>query len=111
VAPKAKAADKSNVTVSTKTPPVTADQSGAAAAPAVAGSGLYIQVGLFGVVQNADGAIGQLHALGLPVARGAMRKQGKSLVVVMVGPLASLGQAQQALSATQSAGFTDAYIR
>jgi hypothetical protein len=111
VAPKAKAADKSNVTVSTKTPPVTADQSGAAAAPAVAGSGLYIQVGLFGVVQNADGAIGQLHALGLPVARGAKRKQGKSLVVVMVGPLASLGQAQQALSATQSAGFTDAYIR
>ena len=96
---------QARVTVSTKSAPrkVTLQK--------VAAQGTLVQVGMFGVPGNADGAVSRLAALGLPVAKGRMTKGGKSLQIVFAGPFASYEEAQAALSAARRAGFADAYIR
>ncbi len=71
----------------------------------------YVQVGTFGVPNNASGAAARLSALGLPTAKGNLTKNGKALQIVYAGPFASQAAAQDALSAARAAGFGDAFIR
>ncbi|WP_028030650.1 SPOR domain-containing protein [Gemmobacter nectariphilus] len=81
------------------------------AAPAAAGGARFVQVGSFGVPQNASRAAAQLQALGMPVqvSRGAIK--GKPVQIVRAGPFASDGQAVAALQAARGAGFGDAILR
>ena len=77
-----------------------------------AGSGAYyVQVGAFGEPSNAAGAGARLKAMGLPVSKGQFSRQGKLLQIVYAGPFASGADAQTALNAARSSGFSDAFIR
>jgi hypothetical protein len=71
----------------------------------------FVQVGLYGVPENADGASQRLRAAGLPVAPAKTKNGGRSFQVVMAGPFASGAEAQAALAAARRAGFPDAFIR
>ena len=75
------------------------------------GGAYYVQVGAFGEPSNANGAAARLKALGLPVSKGNFSKQGKALQVVYAGPFATGADAQTALNAARSSGFSDAFIR
>jgi hypothetical protein len=87
--------------VSSKAMPVAQGASGAR----------FVQVGSFGVPENAARAAQRLQALGLPVqvSRGAIK--GKPVQVVKAGPFTAPGQAEAALRAARSAGFGDAILR
>ena len=86
-----------------------------AAKPAViagAGAGAYyVQVGTFGEPSNADGSSTRLKALGLPVSKGKVSSQGRSLQVVYAGPFPSALEARAALAVARSSGFSDAFLR
>ncbi|MBW0156748.1 SPOR domain-containing protein [Sedimentimonas flavescens] len=69
-------------------------------------AGKYVQVGAFGIAQNAERAKARLHALGLPVST----QQVSGLTIVFAGPLAPV-ELQEALRAVRRAGFSDAYLR
>lgn len=71
----------------------------------------FVQVGSFGVAQNAARAVARLQAMGLPVqvSRGAIK--GKPVQIVRAGPFASEAQAASALQAARGAGFGDAILR
>lgn len=104
---KRKAAKAGGVTVSTKsvaTAPVVARSK------AVAG-GVLVQVGTFGVAANAAGAGARLQALGLPVAKARISREGRDLQIVYAGPFGSVAEAQRAVAAARGAGFADAFIR
>jgi SPOR domain len=92
------------VSVSSKTDPARA------ATPQATGT-FYVQVGTFGVPENAAGARDRLRALGLATARANMTQGGRALTVVLAGPFGSPGEAQAALGAARGAGFGDAFIR
>lgn len=95
------------VQVSTKT-----EASAPVAAEPVAARGeYYVQVGSFGVPENAEGARARLRAAGLPVGTATVTRKGKALQMVMAGPFADAGAAQAALRAARGAGFGDAFIR
>ncbi|MFN3823175.1 MAG: SPOR domain-containing protein [Pseudorhodobacter sp.] len=66
-----------------------------------------VQVGSFGVPENARATANRLAGMGLPVT---VAKGGK-LQTVHLGPFASPDAARQALSVAQRAGFGDAFIR
>ncbi|VDC30345.1 SPOR domain-containing protein [Pseudogemmobacter humi] len=93
---------RSEIVVSTKSEPKMVAEK---PAPAKAAR-IFVQVGAFGVPANAEGTIGRLGALGLPMARG---KAG-ALQVVYAGPFASAAEAKAALAAVRGAGFPDAVI-
>ena len=80
----------------------------ARAQPQGAAGGRFVQVGIFGVAQNAEAAKARLRAAGLPVASSTLTKGGKPLSVVLAGPFADAGQA---LGAVRAAGFGDAILR
>lgn len=92
---------------------VSGQQSSAkAVSSAVAQGGVYyVQVGAFAQASNADGASTRLVALGLPVSKGNFSKHGQALQIIFAGPFASGADAQVALIAARSGGFSDAYIR
>ncbi len=92
------------VTVSTMSAPATEPAPQASAA-------LYVQVGSFGLPENAEGAKARLRALGLPVSTSQITRKGKALQVVYAGPFTGAAAAQQALAAARGAGFTDAILR
>ena len=94
------------VTVSSKNAPTEAVQ-----APRATASGVWVQVGTFGVPENASGAAQRLAALGLPVGKGTLTKGGKALQVVLAGPFGSGADAQAALRMARQAGFSDAFLR
>jgi cell division septation protein DedD len=71
----------------------------------------YVQVGTFGVPDNAAGASGRLRALGLATARSDITQGGRALTIVFAGPFGTSGEAQAALNAARGAGFSDAFIR
>lgn len=81
-----------------------------AAPKAVAGARL-VQVGSFGVPENASRAAQRLQSLGLPVQIGRATIKGKPVQVVSAGPFASPEQANAALAAVRRAGFGDAILR
>lgn len=94
---------RARVTVSTK--------SDATAAVPQTGVKLYVQVGTFGVPENAAGAKARLAGLGLPTAKGKINQGGRALQIVYAGPFASTADAKAALNAARGAGFGDAFIR
>ncbi|MGL4321211.1 MAG: SPOR domain-containing protein, partial [Paracoccaceae bacterium] len=102
----AEEAPRGNVTASTKTEPAAPVRQQQAAA-----SGLYVQVGTFGVPDNAAGARATLQSLGLATARANITQGGRALTIVLAGPFGSSGEAQAALNAARGAGFGDAFIR
>jgi hypothetical protein len=71
----------------------------------------YVQVGTFGVPENADKSMARLSAMGLPVASQMMTKNGKRLKMVLAGPFASPQDTLRALGQTRSAGYGDAFAR
>ncbi len=95
----AKPSGKTKTTVSTNT-------------NATAATGTYyVQVGTFGVPENASGAAARLSSIGLPAAKGKMSSKGKILQIVYAGPFATKAEAQAALTAARAAGFSDAILR
>ncbi len=92
------------VSVSSKTEPT------AAVTQQVTGT-FYVQVGTFGVPENAAGARDRLRALGLATARSTGTQGGRALTIVLAGPFGTSGEAQSALRAARGAGFGDAFIR
>lgn len=101
---KSKAKSAGGVTISTKNAPTAAVQA--------AGSGrVYVQVGTFGVAANASGAAQRLKALGLPVAKSRITKNGRALDIVLAGPFGSTLEAQGAMLQARRAGFGDAFLR
>ncbi|MGL5011306.1 MAG: SPOR domain-containing protein, partial [Paracoccaceae bacterium] len=101
----AEEAAQGRVTASTKTEPAAPVRQQASA------GGLYVQVGTFGVPENAAGARSTLQSLGLPAARASITQGGRALTIVLAGPFGSSGEAQAALNAARGAGFGDAFIR
>jgi cell division septation protein DedD len=71
----------------------------------------FVQVGSFGVPENAARAAARLQSLGLPVQVSRGQIKGKPVQVVRAGPFASEGQAVSALQAARGAGFGDAILR
>lgn len=80
-------------------------------APAASGGARFVQVGSFGVPENAARAAQRLQALGLPVQVGRASIKGKPVQVVKAGPFTAPGQAEAALQAARAAGFGDAILR
>lgn len=70
-------------------------------------SGRYVQVGSFGVAQNAQATAGRLQAAGLPAT---LTKSGRYTVVV-VGPFAANSGLTMALNTVRRNGFSDAFTR
>lgn len=71
----------------------------------------YVQVGTFSQPANADKAAARLAALGLPVARSKVKRDGKLMQIVLAGPFGTASEAKAALSAARGAGFGDAILR
>jgi cell division protein FtsN len=70
-----------------------------------------VQVGSFGVPENARRAEARLAALGLPVRTVRGASGGRTLEIVRAGPFATGEEAQAALRAARAAGFGDAILR
>ena len=71
----------------------------------------YVQVGTFGVPENAERSIARLSAMGYPVSSQVLRRGGKPLKIVLAGPFARPEQTLSALSAVRGAGYGDAFAR
>lgn len=78
-----------------------------AVAPAVAPGARYVQVGAFGVPENATRALANLRGLGFSAATAQTRS---GLTQVMAGPFASRAELRRALS-TLRGTYPDAYPR
>lgn len=76
-----------------------------------AGGRFFVQVGTFGVPENAEGARARLRAAGLPVGTSKLSKGGKAMQIVLAGPFGDAASAQGALRAARGAGFGDAFVR
>lgn len=104
----ASASTKSAGVVSTKS---RAPAKAAQTAPATqAGGQSYVQVGTFGVPDNARNTAQRLQQAGLPVRVLNTTRKGKSYQIVLAGPFAGPG-AQTALGTVRKAGFRDAFLR
>lgn len=71
----------------------------------------YVQVGTFGVPENAERSISRLSAMGYPVSSQILHRGGKPLKIVLAGPFARPEQTLSALSAVKGAGYGDAFAR
>ena len=71
----------------------------------------YVQVGSFGVPENASGAAARLQALGLPVRMAQASLGGKAVQIVLAGPFDSADQVMAGLAAARQSGFGDAFAR
>ncbi|MDO9524957.1 MAG: SPOR domain-containing protein [Gemmobacter sp.] len=80
------------------------------AAPQMAGA-RFVQVGSFGVPDNATRAAQRLRSMGLPVQILRSSIKGKPVQVVRAGPFGSPSEAGSALAAARRAGFGDALLR
>jgi hypothetical protein len=84
---------------------------GAVAPRPVAAGHRYVQVGSFGVPQNAQATAARLQAQGMPVAMSQQRLRGQLVQVVMAGPFGSAGEVSAALGTARAMGFRDAFTR
>lgn len=82
----------------------------AKSAPAAADRS-FVQVGTFGVPDNAHKTALRLQRAGLPVRIWTTERKGKPYRIVVAGPFASDQGAQSALGAVRKAGFGDAFLR
>lgn len=73
-------------------------------------AGNMIQVGVFAVSANAQRAISALQSAGLPVQRGSLQRDGKTLHVIQAGPIGGTGVAA-ALRSVRDLGYRDAFVR
>lgn len=80
-------------------------------APMAVAGARFVQVGSFGVPENASRAVARLQSMGLPVQVSRSQIRGKAVQVVRAGPFGSDGQAQAALNAARASGFGDAVLR
>ncbi|MDA7424937.1 SPOR domain-containing protein [Thalassococcus lentus] len=107
-----RAADAQAAYVSTKgaaqREPVVATRS---APKPVAGKSRYVQIGLFTTEAKARAAAGRLTSAGLPVKMGTVKRNGKTMRSLVVGPYANGGQANAALAAVHGVGYTQARLR
>ena len=71
----------------------------------------YVQVGMFGVPENARRAIARLQRLGLPVSSRSLERGGRSYQVVLAGPFSATAPLNAALARARGAGFADAFLR
>ena len=84
----------------------------AAPAPRAAPSGhRYVQVGTFGVADNANKTVARLQASGLPVAKSRYTKGGKEYQIILAGPFNDAGALSSALNTARRSGFRDAFTR
>lgn len=72
------------------------------------GSGSLIQVGTYGVPDNARNVARQMERMGYPVRS---RSVGGGLEVVMAGPFSDDATTRRALNTLRGAGFADAFVR
>ncbi|SLN67462.1 Sporulation related domain protein [Aquimixticola soesokkakensis] len=103
-----------SVTVSSKSVApvrVTAPRAAIAATPALGAGHRFVQVGTFGVPQNASATVARLQAMGLPVSTASSTGKGRALKVVLAGPFADPVAVQSALARARAAGFSDAFTR
>ena len=70
----------------------------------------FIQVGIFGVQDNATKTRDRLSQLDLPINTFEFEIKGKSYWRVVAGPASTSQSKQNMLTKIQSAGFTDAYF-
>ena len=70
----------------------------------------FIQVGIFGVQDNATKTRDRLSQLNLPINTYEFQIKGKSYWRVVAGPASTSQSKQNMLTKIQSAGFTDAYF-
>ena len=70
----------------------------------------FIQVGIFGVQDNATKTRDRLSQLDLPINTFEFEIKGKSYWRVVAGPASTSQNKQNMLTKIQSAGFTDAYF-
>ena len=70
----------------------------------------FIQVGIFGVENNAMKTGNQMSKLGLPINIFNFKIKGKTYWRVVAGPASTSEKKANMLNAIKSAGFTDAYF-
>ena len=70
----------------------------------------YIQVGIFGVENNALKTGDQMSKLGIPVNTFDFKIKGKTYWRVVAGPASTLDDLENMLKTIKSTGFTDAYF-
>ena len=76
-----------------------------------AASHRYVQVGTFGVPQNATKTARRLQSTGLPVRLSKYSKGGKNYTIVLAGPFGTQSQLNSGLNTARKAGFRDAFLR
>ena len=70
----------------------------------------FIQIGIFGVENNAVKTGNQMSKLGLPINTFDFKIKGKTYWRVVAGPATTLENKNNMLNTIKSAGFTDAYF-
>lgn len=78
--------------------------------PAATGH-LYVQVGTFSEMANADRTADLLRSLGFPIGFATVTRNGTRMRVVAAGPFADPTSLRAALQAARAAGFSDAFSR
>lgn len=71
----------------------------------------FVQVGTFGVEQNALRTARHLKATGLPVRLSKYSKGGKGYTIVLAGPFGTQSQLNAGLNTARKSGFRDAFLR
>lgn len=71
----------------------------------------FVQVGTFGVEQNALNTARRLQSSGLPVRLSKVSKGGKTYTIVLAGPFGTQSQLNVGLSTARKAGFKDSFLR
>ncbi len=69
----------------------------------------YVQIGIFSVQSNADGAVAQMKSAGLPALTKKTTSGGKTFYRVLVGPASSKSELKSMTKKVHGIGFTDAY--
>ncbi|WP_344845555.1 SPOR domain-containing protein [Celeribacter arenosi] len=71
----------------------------------------YVQIGAFGVPDNAERSIQRLAALGLPVSSQMLNRGNAALKIVLAGPFDRPERTLSALGELRRAGYEDAFAR
>ena len=108
---RAKARRSSAATPATKAAVAPKAVVAAAPQPTTSTQGRYVQVGTFGVPENAQKTAQRLVRAGVPARIGTLKRSGKSYRVVLAGPFTSRNGLNSGLQAARSMGFSDAFIR
>lgn len=79
--------------------------------PAAAVGKRFVQVGTFGVADNAHRTAQRVQQMGIPVRIGKFMRGGKELRTVLAGPFQTSAHTGGALTALRNAGYRDAFAR